>query len=228
MIRMRRKATIKRTDLAAKGRRGRQVERTMRAELLTMIGILGLAGIAVAQTPVLSRPEGATEVRRRRGAVLDCAEHGVWEAPHGWSLFVLERTSVALAPDGGAAIARAPARPPLTEDAMLGTQAARVVERLTGESPTLGTVEASGRNRWQRTRRVERWQRTRRVEGSVSVRGRTLRVVATSSRTSALWVGLSPEGDTAARAALDAAMGSWLMLTSHACQCGYDCDRRTW
>ncbi len=41
-----------------------------------------------------------------------------------------------------------------------------------------------------------------------------------------LWIAIVTLHEAAATAAMDTARASYLRLVSHACECGYDCDRR--
>lgn len=178
---------------------------------------LALPTAALAQTaPLLVMPDGARPARRTVGALVDCAEHGAWSAPDGWSTATHDGIVIATAPDGSAMLARAPARPRLRDDDAFLALTSSLVARLAGARPVLAPIQATDRNRWRRERAVE---------GTVARGGITLRVLARASRTQAVWVALHRDGDTAARAAIDASIAGWRMLVSHACACGYDCAR---
>ncbi len=173
--------------------------------------------LALAQAP-LSSPEGATAARRALGGrVVDCAEHGVWTPPPGWAATSSSAMVLALAPDGSAAIARVRARPRLRDDARFLAQAEAALTTVAGSAPTLGALVAVDHGRWRRERTVE---------GTVVRGGVTLRVWAHAERSASLWIGAHRDGDTVARAAIDAAVASYATLVDHACLCGYDCDHR--
>jgi hypothetical protein len=187
---------------------------------LLALALIGLAGGALAQAPLLRTPGAEAPPRRSsfdRHLLLDCAEHGVWRPPEGWTAHALDGGALALAPDGSAAIARVPARPRLRDDARFAALVARIVERIAGAAPTLGAVEGRDRNRWRRERTIR---------GTVLASGSVLAVSGRADRDAAVWVGLYGPEDASARRSVEGAIASWAMLVSHACQCGYDCDRR--
>ena len=187
-----------------------------RLPLLTLTSLL-VATAALAQAP-MSAPEGSTPARRVLGGhVVDCAEHGAWTPPAGWTATSSGGVVLALAPDGSTAIARVRARPRLRDDERFLAQATAAITSLTGGTPVLGAIVAVDHGRWRRDRTVE---------GTVALGGITVRVWAHATRTEAFWVGVHRDGDAAARAEIEAASASWLMLTDHACVCGYDCDHR--
>lgn len=187
----------------------------------TALSATGFGATASAQSaPLIIAPGGAQPARRWQyapGRLVDCAEHGVWTAPEGWTRSAVDRIVIAIAPDGSAAIARAAARPQLRDDATFLAQVAALVTRIAGSAPTLDPIQ---------TVDVNRWRRLRTVLGTVRRANVTLRVIGRSTRTGAIWVGLHRDGDAAARAAIDASIDGWQMLTSHACACGTDCDHR--
>lgn len=186
---------------------------------MVLVAMLAIAPVRAQSSALITAPEGATAARRwgaHREALVDCAEHGVWTPPAGWTTGARDRASFAIAPDGSAAIVRVSARPRLRTDGEFIAHATRIATWLVS-APTLGAIEAVDRSRWQRVRAIE---------GVATRSGVRLRVIARARRTEALWVAVHREGDDAARASIEASIEGWQALTSHACACGSDCDRR--
>jgi hypothetical protein len=125
---------------------------------------------------------------------------------------------LAVAPDGDAVLVRASTRARgarvRTTDAFVATTVA-VVARFANAPAALEPVAEEARSRWH----VER-----RVDGTATVRGTSVSVHAESHGERQLWVSLAH--GTAHEGELAAATSSWAMLVDHACECGYDCDRR--
>jgi len=190
---------------------------------LCLLALLALSAtftfLASAQAPLLARPDGGPAPRSRydRRMALDCADHGVWRTPEGWTTSGFAGGVLAVSPDGSAAVARVPARPRLRDDAGFSTLVHARIADLAGTAPALGPVMGDD---------INRWRRERFVEGSVRVGGQSLRVLGHATRTAAVWLGVHREPDAAARSAIEAAIASWAMLVSHACECRYDCDHR--
>lgn len=191
------------------GRNGSK--RAMRA--LTFLAITLVVSVAAAQHARFSAPADARPARRAAlgdRPLLDCTEHGVWRAPEGWTTGAVRRETFAIAPDGTAVLLRVQARPRLrTDDDFV--QQVRAVLGAWVEGASEGELTSEARTRWSTTRRL-----------SGSAAGVTW--VAEATRSSHFHLRI--RASTAHDAAMDAAIGSWAMLTSHACQCGTDCDRR--
>lgn len=189
----------------------------MRSAALAVLALVWLAGSAAAQAPLFVAPTDAAAPRRSSGYLVDCGEHGGWRAPAGWEAGSASGDTFAIAPDGDALIVRARLRPPLRDDATFAARVLEVATRWIGRAPDLGAVRALSRDRWHRVRDVE---------GTAERDGARLRVVGHAEGRRAIFVAIHREGDDAARAAIEAALTSWVSLTDHACVCGYDCDRR--
>lgn len=175
-----------------------------------------LPAVAFAQAALFALPADVTAPPRSHGGVVDCAAHGVWHVPDGWSAGVLpSRDVVAVAPDGLALLARASTTGRRIRSAERFLEATTVLVARFADAPELDTPTEHVVNRW----RVERS-----VEGTARVDGTEVRVHAESDGERELWITLAAgtEHDGVVRAAID----GWVMLTSHACLCGYDCDHR--
>src|SRR5690606_35065032 len=98
-------------------------------------------------------------------------------------------------------------------------QVSAISARLLGAAPRLEPASEERRSRW----RVER-----RGFGRATLGGRTVELQARADGSRALWLAIAVGSDAPRPAAiLDQVIGGWLMLTSHACECGYDCDPRS-
>lgn len=196
----------------------------MRAASICAATLALLTSVAVGQdAPLFAMPEDAVPARRARfdhARVVDCGAHGVWTPPAGWATARIASSDVvAIAPDGRALIARASTRTRATRvrsaEAFLAATTA-LVARFAEGPPVLGEVVEHARSRWHVDRSVE---------GSASVRGAPVVVHAESRGERHLWASLA--AGTNHDAELAAARESWAGLVSHACECEYDCDRRT-
>ncbi len=180
--------------------------------LLPFVSVIVFASLAVAQSAHFAAPDDARPARRATiggRPLLDCTAHGVWRAPEGWTTGAVRRETFAIAPDGTAVLLRVQARPRLrTDDDFV--QQVRAVLGAWVDGASEGELTSEGRSRWSTTRRL-----------SGTAAGVTW--VAEATRSSHFHVRI--RASTAHDEAMDAAIGSWAMLTSHACQCGTDCDR---
>ncbi len=186
------------------------------ADVLALFVACAASLVAQAQEAPFRAPDGSLPARRQLGYVVDCASHGGWTAPEGWSVVRVPTGDVAaIAPGGDAILLRVQTRTRTTH--VRSTEdfqriAAYVVSRW-APGAVLGAPTEHARSRWHVDRRIE---------GTASVSGRAMRVIADSRGERQLWVALSPPELSAA---IDAAMASYLPLVDHACACGYDCDR---
>lgn len=188
-----------------------------RAARLALVAALTAASVAgaAAQDVPLPVPDGSRPAPRTHGRVVDCAAHGAWAPPPGWD--ALESPAhdvIARSPDGVALLVRA-ARVHVRSVETFRAAALAVASRVLGVAPTLGEPTEHVRDRWHADRSVS---------GTVLRNGRSLAVRARSDGERRLWVAIT--ASAAHDAEIDAAIGGWVMLTDHACVCGYDCDRR--
>ena len=205
----------------------RVMQRAQPLELATavavaLVGAMATPGAAAAdERPALTLPaeKARTQPRRARHdrrAILDCNWHGAWRAPEGWAVAKVapeiltwnaERTAVlvhAAAPQKDLALAR------------------KVAERVAGTPITFGKPEVVKKNRWHSTTTLR---------GKGTLGGAPVEVLVEQHwrgfRKDLAWVQVAVGGRRAeGMRAMDAARASLLMLVSHACECGYDCDRR--
>jgi hypothetical protein len=181
---------------------------------------LALFGVAEAQEALFTMPETARPVNRTRERVVDCAAHGAWMEPQGWTV---RRTDggdvIALEPRGRAILIRVQTRTRSTaiRNAADFERVARQVASQWAPDTHFAPIVEHPHSRW----RIDR-----RLEGSATLHGTPLRVVAESRGERQLWVTLFPVDATTIAADVDTSMTSFLPLTSHACLCDYDCDPR--
>jgi hypothetical protein len=175
---------------------------------------------ARAQDAAFTLPADARPARRSLGSVVDCASHGAWTPPEGWSVGRVETGDVvAVAPEGRAILIRVQTRTRRTHvrstDDFL-----RIANIVTGRWATdVALLEVVEQAR-------SRWHFTRRTEGTANVRGTAMRALAESRGERQLWVALWDAAAPELAAVIETAMASYLPLVDHACVCGYDCDTR--
>lgn len=73
--------------------------------------------------------------------------------------------------------------------------------------------------------RRNRWRTERTLLGTGRRAGRAIAIEARSERRGAIWIALYADARPEDRAAVQAVTRSLATLVSHACECGYDCDR---
>ncbi len=188
--------------------------------LALIVGTLTLVAIAHAQDGAFALPADAGAVPRFRDRVLDCAAHGAWIAPESWSVGQTPNGDViAVEPHGRAILIRAQTRTHTTH-----IRRTADFERVAGDVARRWAPGASFDPVVEHPR--SRWHVDRRIEGTATVGGVAMRVIAESRGERQLWVAIHPAAVLTLGADIDATMTSFLMLTDHACECGYDCDRR--
>lgn len=192
----------------------------MQRWLALALVMLAPLAMAHAEDGAFEAPRSAARAPRFADHVLDCAAHGAWTAPEGWSVSRTDDGDVlAIEPRGRAILIRAQTR---TRTTHVRTTAdfVRIASEIASRwapGAALGDVVEHARSRWHVDRRVE---------GTATVSGTAMRVVAESRGERQLWVAVFPTSPPELGASIEAAMASFLSLTDHACQCGYDCDRR--
>jgi hypothetical protein len=196
---------------------------TLVVAVATVTATLGAgAPAAAAETgPALTVPaEGARSQPRRarhdRRAILDCNWHGAWRAPEGWSVAKVGAEILTWNADRTAVLVHAAAP---QKDLVL---ARKLAERVAGTGLTFGKPEVVKKSRWH--------SRTT-LRGQGTLAGVTVEVLIEQHwrgfRKDLAWVQVAVgEKRAESTRAMDAARASLLMLVSHACECGYDCDRR--
>jgi hypothetical protein len=179
------------------------------------------AARAEATAPTLTVPPAGDRSQPRRArhdrrAIIDCNWHGAWKPPEGWTVAKAGTEILAWRADHAAVLVHAAA--PQRDLA----PARRIAERVAGTAITFGPPAVVKRSRWHATT-------TLRGQGTLA--GAPVEVVVVQHwrglRKDLAWVQVAVgEQRAAGMRAMDAARGSMLMLVSHACECGYDCDRR--
>lgn len=170
-------------------------------------------GVSESATPptALTIPEGKAPRRyRRRSRILDCQCHAVWDTPEGWDAVVVGSATLVVDPSRTAMLAHFHG---LREDL---EPARELVRRVTGEA--IDFAESSRRQVNRHVTIVEERSEGSAIAATIVQGDRRAR--------SATWVSVSlPNADPAAVEQLGRIRESFLLLTSHACACGYDCSR---
>lgn len=188
----------------------------MRAALL-LLSLLMLIPAAHAQQGPFAPPDGPAARRARfdRRALVDCGAHAVFWPPAEWSARLLGPDVHLTSPDGRVRLIR-PRAGVRTSEAFR-ERILQITSSLLDAPAVLEPVQEVRRNRW-------RTERT--LIGTGRRAGRTIAIEARSERRGAIWIALYADPRPEDRAAVQAVTQSLAGLVSHACECGYDCDRR--
>lgn len=191
-----------------------------RAALLALT--LACASTAIAQqTAALHAPTSAPRARSfsyMHGAVVDCAAHGAWVPPAGWTARQLPRGQVvALSPANGAALVRGVHRSRADNAA-----ATAALQSLLGAAVSM--PEATAVDPAHPRRGTLSVAHVALAGGSAEVRW--YHGADRFGARDAFWIAIALTSDAAAWSAMDAARATWLQLVDHACECGYDCELR--
>jgi hypothetical protein len=194
--------------------------RTLALAALLAVLAAGLPSFAERE-PTLTLPAADLRSAPRRlrvdqRAILDCSWHGAWHEPEGWRVAKVGDEVLAWNADQTAVLMHAAA--PQKD---LGP-ARKLAERVAGTAIAFGKAKVARKNRWHSTT-------TLRGEGKLA--GASVEVLVAQHwrgfRKDLVWVQVAlgeRRGDS--MRVMDIARASLLMLVSHACECGYDCDRR--
>ncbi|MBS1118138.1 MAG: hypothetical protein H6Q90_366 [Deltaproteobacteria bacterium] len=171
--------------------------------------------IALVLPTATSKPPPA----RTMGKLIDCTSHSVWSEPEGWTPLRSGTDTLVVSPDKQAVLLRTATK--TERERVVKTPAAdarAIAKRIAGVELTWGDPVVVKKDKYDHTTTISATGVNVEVRVIVRDRGFGKDVV---------WIEVAEAEDRAAAiATMDAARASELTLTSHACVCGYDCDRR--
>jgi hypothetical protein len=192
----------------------------MRIALAVSLLVATFGTVVAAQDGAFAAPEHARPAARFGDRVLDCAAHGAWMEPEGWNVVRTDGGDVlALEPHGRAILVRVQTRSRTTH-----VRTTEDFVRIANEVASHWAPGSTFSDAVEHPR--SRWHVDRRIEGTATVHGTAMHLIAESRGERQLWVAIHPADARTLGGDLDAAMTSFLPLTSHACACDYDCERR--
>jgi hypothetical protein len=175
---------------------------------------------AAAREAELVVPTGQLKAPRRARssaqAILDCNWHAAWRAPAGWQVAKVGGDVLAWKPDKTAILVNTSA-PQKQLDQVRGIAARLVGAQIAFEPPSVT--------------RHAKYKTTTTLRGTSTLSGAPVEVLIEQHwrgfRKDLVWLQIAVGKQHAESWRLmNAARSSLLMLVSHACECGYDCDTR--